>query len=53
MFDGLSRTEVFVWVFCLVLAVGITAAGAYFVASSLLSADVSDVTPQPAHSRNP
>jgi hypothetical protein len=53
MFDGLSRGEVFVWVVGLALAVGLTSGGAYLVASSFLSADVSDVMPQGAHSRNP
>jgi len=54
MFDGLSRGEVFVWVVCLALAVGLTlSGGAYWVASSFLSADVSDMTPQGVHSRTP
>ena len=53
MFDGLSRGEVFAWVFCLTLAVGLTSGGAYLAASSFLRADVSDVTPQSMHSRNP
>jgi hypothetical protein len=53
MFDGLSRGEVFAWLFCLALAVGLTSGGAYLATSSFLSADVSDVTPQSMHSRNP
>jgi hypothetical protein len=50
MFDGLSRGEVFAWVFCLALAVALISGGAYLMASSLLSADVSDVM---AHGRTP
>jgi hypothetical protein len=53
MFDGLSRGEVFAWLFCLALAVGLTSGGAYLAASSFLSADVSDLAPQSMHSRNP
>jgi hypothetical protein len=51
MFDGLSRREVFAWVFCLALAIGLVSGGAYFVASSFMSADVADTMPQSAHSR--
>jgi hypothetical protein len=51
MFDGLSRGEVIAWILCLALVVGLSSAGAYLVASSLLSADVSDVMPQSAHNR--
>jgi hypothetical protein len=43
MFDGLSRREIIGWVACLTLAVGLTLGGAYLVASSFMSADVSDV----------
>jgi hypothetical protein len=44
MFDGLSKREMIGWVVCLVLAVGLTLfGGAYLVASSFMSADVSDV----------
>jgi cell division protein FtsX len=44
MFDGLSKREIIGWVVCLVLAVGLTLfGGAYLVASSFMSADVSDV----------
>jgi hypothetical protein len=54
MFDGLSRTEVFVWVFCLSLAIGlVVTGGAYLIASSFMSADVSEVMPQRVHSGTP
>jgi hypothetical protein len=44
MFDGLSRREIIGWIACLALAVGLTLFGsAYLVASSFMSADVSDV----------
>jgi hypothetical protein len=43
VFDGLSRREIIGWVVCLTLAVGlILFGGAYFVATSFMSADVSD-----------
>ena len=52
MFDGLSRWEVFAWVFCLALAIGLAVSGgAYLVASSFMGADVVDTIPQAAHSR--
>jgi Na+(H+)/acetate symporter ActP len=54
MFGLLSRREVFVFVCCLALAIGlIVSGGAYLVASSFMSADVSDVIPQGAHHRTP
>jgi DhnA family fructose-bisphosphate aldolase class Ia len=54
MFDGLSRGEKFAWAVCLALAIGLTVTGgAYLVASSFLSADVSDVMPQGADGRTP
>jgi hypothetical protein len=54
MFGGLSRSEVFVWVICLALAIGLIASGsAYFVVSAFMSADVSDGIPQGGHSRTP
>jgi hypothetical protein len=44
VFDGLSRREIIGWVVCLALAVGLTVFGsAYLLASSFVSADVSDV----------
>jgi hypothetical protein len=44
VFDGLSRREIIGWVVCLALAVGLTVfGGAYLMASSFMSADVSDV----------
>ena len=44
VFDGLSRREIVAWIVCLALAVGLTVFGsAYLVASSFVSADVSDV----------
>ena len=46
MFDGLSRGEVFAWVVCLALAIGLTSGGAYLLAASFLTADVSDVAPR-------
>jgi len=46
MLDGLSRREKIGWVVCLALAVGLTLFGsAYFVASSFMSADMSDLRP--------
>jgi hypothetical protein len=48
MFDGLSRREIIGWIACLVVAVGLTVFGsAYLVASSFMSADVSDVLKSP------
>jgi hypothetical protein len=48
MFDGLSKTEIIGWLFCLVLAVGLTMLGsAYLVATSFMSADVSDALKLP------
>jgi hypothetical protein len=44
VFDGLSRREIIGWIVCLALAVGLALfGGAYLVASSLTSADVSNV----------
>jgi hypothetical protein len=53
MFDGLSRGEVFVWLVCLALAIGLTVSGGAYWVASFMSADVSDVMPQGAHSRTP
>jgi hypothetical protein len=54
MFGGFSSGEVFVWVVCLALAIGLIVSGsAYLVASAFMSADVSDVIPQGGHSRTP
>jgi hypothetical protein len=48
MFDGLSKSEIIGWVICLALAVGLTVFGsAYLVATSFVSADVSDALKLP------
>jgi hypothetical protein len=48
MFDGLSKREIIAWVICLALAVGLTVFGsAYLVATSFISADVSDALKHP------
>jgi hypothetical protein len=43
VFDGLSRREIIGWVVCLALAVGLTLFGGAYLASSFMSADISDV----------
>ena len=47
MFDGLSKSEIIGWVICLVLAVGLTVFGSVYLATSFMSADVSDVLKHP------
>jgi hypothetical protein len=48
MFEGLSRQEIIGWLFCLTVAVGLTVFGsAYLVASSYMSADVSEALRHP------
>jgi hypothetical protein len=42
MFEGLPRREIFGWLFCLTLALGLTAFGSAYLITSFLRADVSD-----------
>ena len=43
MFEGLSKREAVAWVICLTLAIGLTVLGSAYLASSYMTADVSDV----------
>ena len=47
MFEGLSKREIVGWIICLVLAVGLTVFGSVYLATSFMSADVSDVLKHP------
>jgi hypothetical protein len=45
MFEGLSKHEIIGWAICLAVALGLTLSGGAYLATSLMSADVSDAMP--------
>jgi hypothetical protein len=47
MFEGLSKQEVLAWVLCLAFAVGLTVLGTIYLATSFMTADVSDALKRP------